>query len=81
MEAQAISKVVPVIAYRKLVAKATCTCNAYAFPHRAGGGACKDPGHKPSSCSECSRGKMVRDPYGTGDRWYSISTCEGCLWD
>lgn len=32
----------------------TCNCNQYAFPHRAGGGACKGAGY----CRECRSGDV-----------------------
>jgi hypothetical protein len=35
-----------------------CTCPAYPFPHREGGGDCG------------ARWETVRDPYGTHDFWY-----------
>jgi hypothetical protein len=36
-----------------------CTCPAYQFPHREGGGDCG------------ARWETVRDPYGTHDLWYT----------
>jgi len=61
-----------------------CQCAAYGFPHRAGGGRCSDPGPEPESCSDCGHARWVSDPYGTGDRWYSIIECahpdEECPW-
>lgn len=82
MEAVALSNVAKVNVYRKRArTQDTCHCNAYAFPHRAGGGLCNDPGEKPKSCDRCPHGKREYDPYGTGDRWYSIIECDGCYWD
>jgi hypothetical protein len=62
---------------------APCSCAAYRFPHRAGSGACTDPGPEPASCRDCSFSYEERDPYGTGDRWYSLTECgndNGCPW-
>ena len=62
---------------------APCNCNAYAFPHRAAGGLCTDPGDDPKSCSDCQYSTIERDPYGTGDRNYSHINCgleNGCPW-
>jgi hypothetical protein len=66
----------------KIQKAATCLCNAYKFPHRAGGGDCEDPGENPGKCSECKFGREETDPFGTGDRWYSEWSCEngGCYW-
>jgi len=61
----------------------TCTCSAYPFPHRAGGGACADPGEPPASCAECPHGQRVTDPFGTGDHWYVEIDCrlDDCPWN
>lgn len=60
----------------------TCNCAAYKFPHRAGSGSCTDPGQAPSGCGECGNYSTLRDPYGTGDSWYSLSECMAneCPW-
>jgi hypothetical protein len=60
----------------------TCTCTAYQFPHRAGGGDCIDPGDAPDSCSRCAYGQIIRDPFCTGDHWYSEIECrlDDCPW-
>lgn len=63
--------------------KDPCRCAAYSFPHRAGSGKCNDPGEEPGSCKECPHSVSVRDPYGTGDRWYSEPECNygsPCPW-
>lgn len=54
---------------------AVCACVAYPFPHRAGSGKCDDPGPAPASCSECHNHLHLRDPYGTGDGWYTLIEC------
>ncbi len=60
----------------------TCTCAAYPFPHRAGGGHCSDPGERPESCRQCMHGIEIRDPYATGDYWYTEIECNlgECPW-
>ncbi len=59
-----------------------CTCKAYTFPHRPGSGFCEDPGEEPDECSDCPNHVETRDPYSTGDHWYSIIECEltNCPW-
>lgn len=45
-----------------------CTCNAYHYPHRIGGGACDECG-----CPEaphCEHWVSVHDPFGTHDFGY-----------
>lgn len=71
------------IKFRKYRAEHTCHCNAYSFPHRAGSGKCTDPGEKPDACGDCQHSVSMSDPYGTGDRWYSVTDCMapcGCPW-
>lgn len=63
--------------------KEPCQCAAYKFPHRAGSGKCTDPGTKPAECCECAFSGRLRDPYGTGDRWHSVTVCDypgECPW-
>jgi len=39
------------------VAVNPCTCKAYSFPHRSGGGRCQNPGgdfESPRSCGACA---------------------------
>ena len=65
------------------IKEAPCSCNAYAFPHRANGGKCDAPGDDPKSCSNCEHSSSEKDPYGTGDRWYSTISCDigyACPW-
>lgn len=60
-----------------------CRCAAYPFPHRPDSGKCANPGTEPHSCGECHFSQRLVDPYGTGDRWYSITECaadDGCPW-
>lgn len=60
-----------------------CTCDAYKFPHRPGSGKCDNPGPNPGECCKCSYAGQEKDPYGTGDRWYSVTVCNhprGCPW-
>ena len=48
----------------------TCTCDAYPYPHRTGGGACIECG-----CPEaprCEHWAASTDPHGTGDNDYSL---------
>lgn len=75
-------RTIPIATTRRYVAP--CRCAAYRFPHRAGSGACTDPGPEPRDCFSCDYGYDLRDPYGTGDRWYSIRECgredDGCPW-
>lgn len=62
---------------------APCSCNAYAFPHRANSGKCEDPGEDPMSCSNCEHCSSEKDPYGTGDRSFSTIDCDfgsACPW-
>lgn len=60
-----------------------CKCAAYKFPHRAGSGKCIDPGEAPKNCGECMHSIEVKDPYSTGDGWYSIAECgaANCPWN
>ncbi len=51
-----------------------CHCLAYPFPHRPGGGDCKDPASAPA-CEDCEGSERVIDPYATGDTWYSEIWC------
>ena len=62
---------------------APCNCNAYAFPHRAAGGACTNPGDDPVFCFNCQYSNQERDPYGTGDHNYYETNCSfdgECPW-
>ena len=65
------------------IKQAPCNCNAYAFPHRANSGKCEDPGEDPGSCADCDNCSVEKDPYGTGDHWFSAMECnlnEPCPW-
>lgn len=61
---------------------AACNCNAYAFPHRSGGGSCIAPGDEPKSCRDCKYSSSESDPYGTGDKNFYQADCalDFCLW-
>lgn len=60
-----------------------CRCVAYAYPHRPKSGKCEDPGPMPECC-DCAYGREVKDPFGTGDRWYTEIECgaprQVCPW-
>ena len=45
-----------------------CTCSAYPFPHRHGGGACDECGCE--DAPHCEHWIADVDPFGTGDFWY-----------
>ena len=47
-----------------------CTCDAYKFPHRQGGGNCDECGCEDSP--RCEHWEAVADPYATGDHWYVV---------
>ena len=48
----------------------TCTCSAYPFPHRQGGGACDECGCE--NAPHCEHWIATRDPFATGDWWHVI---------
>jgi len=54
-----------------------CTCSVYKFPHRPGSGSCEIP-----DCKDCVYGRVERDPFATGDKWYSEIHCTAlkCPW-
>ena len=45
-----------------------CTCDAYPYPHRTGGGACDECGCL--EAPECEHWVSVIDPFGTHDFCY-----------
>jgi len=45
---------------------APCTCAAYAFPHRANGGSCTNPGDEPDTCNDCPHYDYRFDDCGNG---------------
>lgn len=68
----------------------TCNCPAYRFPHRHGGGSCNCPEPvtssekgNPPACCECQYSRTQRDPYGTGDHWFTLTDCrlDYCPWE
>lgn len=46
-----------------------CTCDAYPFPHRTGGGDCDECGCEDAPL--CEHWEKELDPYGTGDHWFT----------
>jgi len=66
----------------------TCHCAAYKFPHRYESGMCSAPECVAADetcpmCSECEYSHTERDPYGTGDNWFSLTECtlNYCPWE
>lgn len=46
----------------------TCTCDAYPYPHRTGGGACDECGCP--DAPHCEHWIASVDPFGTDDFYY-----------
>lgn len=60
-----------------------CNCQAYGFPHRPLGGRCDGSDalnkvfEKGEACQNCNDCIETRDPFCTGDFWFSERDCGG----